>query len=477
MRTLRLSGEFWDASRPGDVVRGQLILDDGRVRFVMDPGERLVSQRDDRGLVEPEPKKITIGDSDLAERVYPWEPAVDLSQAPCKSPLILGNVGDQEVSLFNASWHRLPKWINSDRPTEVIVEKVVLGAHLSADAEVLGLSASVDGLTSWVESCNPAPGRLSDGDTRGSTDVDGVSFRFRRTASDESVSAGAAQASDALWLEYSEPTPWSVQQIIPWVGAVQDIVELVSGEDCPVVSVRIRVLVEGETRQCEVFFSTSDELDLSVDKKQLRHPFLSFEDPESLYEFVGRWLSLYPEFSSGCGALLAYQRRSDCFVEQRVAAAAKAAEEAVKVMGGPSRQVSKSEHRDRVDAVRAALDASDVTSSTQSWAVGALKGLNFASFRDQLNFLLRASGPLGALVDSIDPDFVGRLVASRNPSVHAGLPVAGGNGHLVAAALRELITASLFLHCGVRPDELARVKENDAHVRWVLANLYELAAG
>ena len=133
-----------------------------------------------------------------------------------------------------------------------------------------------------------------------------------------------------------------------------------------------------------------------------------------------------------------------------------------------------SEHLGRVDAVVTA--APDVLAE---WADEILRPANFLRFSERLDELLERAGDIGTEVLDASPEFVRRIVKTRNFLTHQDddKDVLGDNArHWHGEALRWINTAVLMLELGFDATRVAQLVRRNLSYSPQMNRLRESAA-
>ena len=143
------------------------------------------------------------------------------------------------------------------------------------------------------------------------------------------------------------------------------------------------------------------------------------------------------------------------FSEHRYASTFQSAEALAKELFD-SKDVSKPDHKARVEAVRDALSAAALESGTTEWVLRLIQGRNDKPLRTYMQELTESVDRLGEVILSRYGDFPDRVSLARAGVSHGGLYKVGAiERHWLGDLLLWIVRVSLLAQCGVPVAELA----------------------
>lgn len=140
------------------------------------------------------------------------------------------------------------------------------------------------------------------------------------------------------------------------------------------------------------------------------------------------------------------------------------------------REKTPSQHRQRVNAVRAALEAAQMDTDTIRWAASIIQGRNDKPLHTLMKELILSTGEMGDQLIAALPDLPNRAAAGRTNVSH---PAAAGPGvlerHWIGEALVWVIRAHLLGQLGININDLSANVVAKAAFQQILQELSALA--
>ncbi len=183
-------------------------------------------------------------------------------------------------------------------------------------------------------------------------------------------------------------------------------------------------------------------------------PTLLLPDDSSLpfAELLPTWFSMLDDLGEAVTLLCAPHYAPFMFGEHRYASTFQAAEALARRVF-PGKEMTRREHRARVDAVVNAAAAAGVPDDTVRWAQNLLQARNDRTLRALLQDLLDDAGPVGAAVRSAAPDAPARMARARTSVSHGGAPRESAHvQYWLGQTLAWIVRMHLLREAGVPPD-------------------------
>lgn len=363
-------------------------------------------------------------------------------------PVVHGrtNAGE-DITLFAVHGVELP-WRGTDTKSTFLVEGGASGRQLEADAFAV-IAFELDYLPLWLN----VPS-LIDGHDFNALVVD------LKTHVLAEVTLAAAEVElrtrmSGRWsphVDLHQTTSIHVQldQTLSYANALQRYIRPIQDlltlcVDRPVTLSRLVGFAPGDGDRdpaASIFF-------MNAEPEPTREPSLSDmvgmgsknllwagDSPMSTSDLLGRWFAAYDELRPALVPLLGRHYSSSMYAEHELISTVSAAEALHNQLKSfESKQVSKSEHAHRVEAVLGAAAATGVDQGILDWARRVLAVANRKPLKEVVADLLDAAGDVGRAIVEAEPDFCANIVSLR-------VPVAHGN----ARSQRRLSYAQQYRH-------------------------------
>ena len=463
MQFVASSGRFWLPGHPHRVVHGDLAFDDDGIRL---------------RLADPlrAPAEIAPG-------------CVGGSPQVATESVVYGRFHDgTEVTLLNASGYSMPV----EQMQETWSASFALTGGLIAADHFSQVMVELDYLMPWARPpgiVDPRPpattftidprravlGEASLPDGRTVRMITGVDGR-----------ADEASVRFDQWCAFEiEGQPASLIEILnEWVRPLQDLLVVCLGRP-----VRLKTILLRPTDQdpglslLGVSFNavqppagqppSAAQLESYAAPTLLTHT----RSPVPFADLMRQWFSLCARLPAPITLLCGPYYAPFIYSQHRYASTFQSAEALAHALSDGRREKTPSEHRQRVDAVTAALEKAQLDPDTVRWATSIVRGRNDKPLRTLMEDLIASTGDMGTRLLTALPDLPTLAAAVRTSVSH---PATTGPGilerHWIGEALIWVIRAHLLAQTGLNINDLSASVTAKPAFQQILQELAALAA-
>ncbi|MFD4747807.1 HEPN domain-containing protein [Streptomyces rubiginosohelvolus] len=317
------------------------------------------------------------------------------------------------------------------------VELAVAGGHLP-HANFSGIRSDFDYLADWV---GAPPVSKRQKEPRATLVDDKITEHVSAAWGDVSLTirSGVTGSSDenrfsarrwcAFSAESGSPQRWS-DLLEPYLRPFHDLLLLSTGRELQMKDVEL--LPEGSKEWMTAYFRTltpGSPAESGVSSSVRGSTLLTAENSSvPLSELLPRWFALYQECQTVIALLHAPLYAPFIYSAHRYASFFQSLEAYHKVRkeNFGSRDVSREEHKARVEMVVSALDAAGLPQGHVQWARNVIQGRNDKPLKDQIVDVVSSTGKLGQRILETVPDFP-RIIADARTGVSHGGADKGSN--------------------------------------------------
>jgi hypothetical protein len=250
-----------------------------------------------------------------------------------------------------------------------------------------------------------------------------------------------------------------------WVRMLQDLLIVSLGRPVRLVSLRVGMneipapeTATAPTRQWSADLIFND-IGRTATDKPVRSEVETFTEPTlvtrqtlpiPLESLITGWARVFREHHGRIVRLTSSYHAPFVYSEHRYAAQFQAAEGLAKSLASSNKELSRSEHKQRVDKVRAALEDAGFDDRDVEWATGALRSRNDKPFRQLINDFAVATGDLGGDILAATPKFGHRAASARVAVSHDGSTKSAiPERYWLGDALEWLVRVRLLAEAGI----------------------------
>jgi hypothetical protein len=171
---------------------------------------------------------------------------------------------------------------------------------------------------------------------------------------------------------------------------------------------------------------------------------------------LARWFDVRDQFRDAIALLLGPMYAPFTYSEHRFASTFQAAEAFHGKAGFPTRELPKSEHRERVNVAVKALSNASIDPEIIAWARRILESRNDKPLWMLIDDLVRNTGRIADAVHGADPDFAQVVASARTGVSHGGATahLTGGCRYWYGDVLRWIVRSHLLLRLDVPLDRV-----------------------
>ena len=457
-------GRFWLPQPQRRMVHGSLTFDEDGVRLVLTDPLRAPHVRED-GIVSGSPE-------------------------PADEAVVHGWLRDgRPVTLLRLRGWSMP----ADGMTETwFADFAVSGGHISGDG-FSQMTVIFDYLMPWVQ----PPGIVRHELLSSSLTVETQQATLAQTELGDGrtvrlvTGVEGGHADDSVHLDQWCGLQVTGEKLVPvlevlnsWARPLQDLLVVCIGQP-----VRIEQVLLGSP-ECDLGSTPLELLFKAVQPAAQTHlaaTILDGQDSPALLTYatsplpfdalIGGWFGLYDRFPDVVTLLCGPYYASFIYGGHRYASTFQAAE-ALARAASDTREKGRQEHRERVEAVVAALKEAQLSEDVVGWAMRVLQSRNDKPLRQLMEELISSASDMGRELLSAVPDLAGLLAAARTGVSHPGVEGPGAlERYWLGEALIWVLRVRLLAELGVPVSQLsARVTAKWAF-RDALSELAKLQPG
>jgi hypothetical protein len=255
---------------------------------------------------------------------------------------------------------------------------------------------------------------------------------------------------------------------------VQDLLVLCLGRPVRLTSIRLRPKDQEDHREglATCYFSTVQPAAARRPPGNAAAAIESYPAPTILTmrnspvpvgALLTRWFELWPSFQETLELLLSPLYAPFMYGEHGFASTFQGAEALHKAVGLPTSDLSKVEHKARVQAVAEALDAADVRQEVSEWVARLIDGRNDKPLAGRIEDLVLSTGRVGEAVLAADPGFALAVTRARVGVSHGGVGSAKRKNldpvdrYWLGQVLRWVVRARLMMELLDEPEVAERL--------------------
>lgn len=242
--------------------------------------------------------------------------------------------------------------------------------------------------------------------------------------------SGGSRVDLLRWTSFAVTPPSSrpARELVDsCVRPLQDLLVFCVGRSVRLTSLRLMPIDLEDHREgsAEAFFSAvqppASRTPTFADIESYTAPtILSLRrSPVAPDELVIRWFDLWSTYREVLTLLLSPLYAPFMYSEHGYSSTFQSAE-ALHDLVLPTRDVAKADHRQRVEAVIAALEAAKIDAATIEWVTRLVQARNDKPLGRKIEDLVKATGSVGDAVLAADPSFPATAAAARTGVAHGG---------------------------------------------------------